>query len=224
MQEARGRLSIPFGRLTRSRDNASTSATSPKSTESSPRLQNPTTDNTDNVASPPTRQSVPASTGNRPRGVQRVMTEPLRTVPTAVIARPRSVSHPSTPTAAIVSSSPVRTPIQRGNVSTKPEGRFRRLLNSMNLKNRSNRKPSKSGERRPFGLILTLLIFCMTAIVCTYFSLMKRLICRHLVGILAPKFPQFHPYLLYWTIVCGILVRHSISAETCKADTTRNSQ
>jgi len=175
MQEGRGRLSITFGRLNRNnRETTSPSATSPKSTEFSPRLENSSADYTDNVTSPPTRQSVPASTISRPRGVQRVMTEPLRTLPTAVIARPRSVSHPPTPTAAVISSSPARTPAQRRTPSTKPPGRFRQLLNSMNLKSRSLRKPSKSGKRKNFGLVLGLLIFCMTAIVCIYFCLIKK--------------------------------------------------
>ena len=167
MQERRGKLNITFGRLDRHRDNGLPSASSPKSTESSPRLLIPSAGNTDHVTAPPTRPSLPAST-TRSQGVQRIMTEPLRNLPPAVIARPRSVSHPPTQPAAVASTLPVRTPqrtpTERSNPSTKAQGRLRGLLNSMNFKNRSKRKTSKSGH---FPLILTLLIFCMTAIVCT---------------------------------------------------------
>jgi len=172
MHQGQKRLSITFGRLHRSRETAST--TSPKSTESSPRLENSSSNNSDHVTSPRTRQSVPASTINRPPGVQRVMTEPPRPLPTAVIARPRSLSHPPTPTATVVSSPPVRTPSQRSTSSPKPQGRLRKLLNSINWKNRSNRKPSKSGKRQDLGLVFALLVFCTTAVICTYLSLSSK--------------------------------------------------
>ena len=172
MHQGRRRLSITFGRSHRNRENAS--ATSPKSTESSPRLENSSSNNADHVTSPRTRQSVPVSTINRPPGVQRVMTEPLRPLPPAVMARPRSLSHPPAPTAAVVSSPPVRTPTQRSTSSPKPQGRLRKLLNSMHWKNRSKRKPSKSGKRQNLGLVFALLIFCITAVVCTYLSLIKK--------------------------------------------------
>jgi hypothetical protein len=172
MHQGQKRLSITFGRLHRNRENVS--ATSPKSTESSPRLENSSSDNTDHVTSPRTRQSVPVSTIDRPPGVQRVMTEPPRPLPTAVIPPTRPLSHPPTPSAAVVSSSPVRTPTQLSTSSPKPQGRLRKLLNSINFKHLSNRKPSKSGKRQDLGLVFALLVFCITAVVCTYLPLIKK--------------------------------------------------
>jgi len=169
MHERRGRLSITFGRLSRITGNPSPSSISPKSPESSPRLQTSATDNTSHVNSRPTRLSLPASTPNRPQGVQRVMTEPLRPLPAAVVSRPRSISYSTRPSAPVGSSLPVRTPSQPRNPTAIPQGRFGRLLISMRLKTRSYRKPSKADNGKNYGIILALLVFCLTAIVCTYY-------------------------------------------------------
>ena len=170
MQERIGRLGVTFGRLSRSRDNPSPSVISPKSPESSPRLHPSPADNTSHVTSRPTGPSLPASTPNRPQGVQRVMTEPPRPLPAAAVvaARPRSISYSTQPSAPARSSLVTRTPTQPSNPSNMPPGRVGRLLMSMRLKTRSNRKPSKAGNRKNHGLILALLVFCLTAIVCTY--------------------------------------------------------
>jgi len=170
MHERRGRLSITFGRLGRSRGPASPSAVSPKSPESSPRLQARAAANTSHVTiSPSTPALPPTSTPNRPREVQRVMTEPLRPpLPAPVVARPRSISYPSHPTSRVGSSLPVRPPTSPTNTTAVPQGRFRWLMTSVHFTKRSKRKPSNAGSRKHFGLILALMIFCLTAIVCTY--------------------------------------------------------
>lgn len=170
MQERIGKLSITFGRLSRSRDNSSPSVISPKSPESSPRLQTSPADNTSHVTSRSTGPSLPASTPNRSQGVQRVMTEPPRPLPAAaaVAARPRSISYSTHPSALVRSSLSTRTPTQPSNPSNMPRRHVGRLLMSMRLKTPSNRKPSKAGNRKNHGLILALLVFCLTAIVCIY--------------------------------------------------------
>ena len=219
MHQRGGRLSITFGRLNRSRDQSLHSATSPKSTEPSPRLQTTSATHTEYVSSPPNRQSLPPSTATRPQAVQRVMTEPVRPPPVAVTSRPRSISHPPTPNVATVPPSssgrpPTRTPTQRTNTSTKPQGRFRRVLTALKITKQSKQKPSEPGRRRHFPLIVALLVFCFTAIVCIYLLLLEGLIDRHRHGIFVTKLPQFHTHLLHWVVVLGIRVCHPLSPET----------
>jgi len=176
MPDRRSRLSISLTRWSvggRNRDSVR-SVPSPKLAESVVELENASSlESTGHtpVPSSSSRRSLPLSSVPVPQILQRTMTEPLRRPPSAITARPRSVSQP-----LVLSSGPVQQGLtslpsvpqsttESRIVPSSSSRRFGWLLDSISIR-REPPTTSKSSKRRHYDILFSLLLFCMTAIVC----------------------------------------------------------
>jgi hypothetical protein len=158
--------------------------------------------------------------------VQQVMTEPPRRAPSTTRPEPTLQMNRSLRRAATAASSRrrSRSVVQIQPQETEvpaPEGRFRRLKNL--LKRARPKKPKrmiKNGNH--WAIIFLLILFCITAIICTFVTT-AYLTIRYLLGVYSPTFRVLCPYSLHWHSLHGIRLRHPIAHQS-RSNTTSQSR
>jgi hypothetical protein len=171
MQERLRRLSIPLARWSIGGPSSTPSVSTPKTTESlAASYDTRSLGDTTSIGSPSSRHSLPVMLTQTDGVERRIMTEPLRPPAPAVMARGRSTLQPNgfdprlsglgTP---LPPAAEVRRDITTSTSS--PRGAVRDVLGSLGFARRPPRK-HQSGKIKHLGIILVLILFCMTAVVC----------------------------------------------------------
>lgn len=208
MEDRRRRLSIPLIVWpAKGRNHSSNhSKLSPKSRNSVPILgTRSTAHGVDDIATE-SRLSLPAMPTQAEQVVQRVMTEPPRPPPPAVVAAHRSIGQPMTSTSRpggaenLAASTSLRS-MTRGRLSLNLSSRRRFSVFMGFLTLSSNSQKRGLDKRKHFEIIVTLLLFCVTAVICTPPQL-SSLISRHRISILVAQFSKLFARLFHRHPLC----------------------
>ena len=196
MQERVRRLSIPLTRWSTGARSSLPSVSAPKSTESLVMSYDTLSIDTTSVASSHHRHSMSHIPSHIERVLPRAMTELPRALPPAVIARPRTLSQPiNIPQVGGrgSSTSPDHITVAASTPSPSSRGRTRRVQEALGLSRQRKKKP---GQRKHLALILALVVFCMTATVCTspaYYMIDRR----HCIGVFITKLSKLYAHLFH---------------------------
>ena len=203
MQERVRRLSIPLTRWNTGSRSSLPSVSTPKSTESLALSYDTYSIDTTSAVSSHPRYSMPDTPVHVDRVVPRAMTEPPRTLPPAVIARPRTLSQPINVHQVGVGDGGSSTPPENttGATSTpisSSRGRFRRFQEVLGL---TTQRKQKSGQRKHLTIILSLVVFCITAAVCNspaYYMTDRR----HCIGVFITKLSKLYSHRFHRHSFC----------------------
>ena len=166
MEERVRRLSIPLTRWSTGPRSSLPSVSTPKSTESLAMSYDTLSIDTTSIASSHHRHSMPHTPVHIERVLPRALTEPPRTLSPEVIVRPRTLSLPIDvpPVGGGGSSaSPEHTTGTTSSPRSSSQTRIRRVQEALGL---TRKRKKKSDQRKHLPIILALVLFCMTAIVC----------------------------------------------------------